>query len=466
MFVTIPGKAGVFMENTNNPPERRPNPRRRRRSRMQIFKQTYLPAIIVILVIVLFIIFAIGSINRSKEKKENAIKESIAAQESREAMLKALQEEVDTLLDKAGKLYHGYDYQAAIDAIDSFSGDVYEFPDLLEIRDNAATAQQSLVAWSDPTKIVNLGFHILVADGAKAFADKENGTMYKWNFLTVSEFSAILEQLYAGGYVLVDLDDVITRVTLADGTTSYSANTIYLPQGRTPIMISQTQVNYYSYMVDTNDDGAPDQSTGFAYQLTPDLKNKILTIDGELTGNYDLVPILEDFIAKHPDFSYRGARATIGVNGYDGVLGYRNKQLGDAEAVVNALRAAGYTIACNTYANKAYGLIGPESISKDLTGWTDNIKPIVGNVDVLCFAKNSDIAEAGLDYDGEKYQVLKDAGFRWYLGFCEDGEPWVNIGADYVRIGRLMVTGNAMSITPELYEGLFDVATVMDSVRK
>lgn len=454
------------MENTNNSPERKPNPRRRRRSRMQVFKQTYLPAIIVILVIVLFIIFAIGSINRSKEKKENARKESIAAQESREAMMQALQEEVDTLLDKAGKLYYGYDYQAAIDAIDGFSGDVYEFPDLLEIRDNASTALQSLVAWSDPTQVVNLGFHILVADGAKAFADKDNGTMYKWNFLTVSEFSAILEQLYAGGYVLVDLEDVITQVTLADGTTSYSANTIYLPQGRKPIMISQTQVNYYSYMVDTNDDGSPDQGTGFAYQLTTDLQNKILTMDGELTGSYDLVPILEDFIEKHPDFSYRGARACIGVNGYDGVLGYRNKQLGDAEAVVQALRDAGYTIACNTYGNKAYGLIGPETIASDLTQWADNIKPIVGDVDVLCYAKNSDISEAGLSYDGEKYQALKDAGFRWYLGFCDNGKPWVEISADYVRMGRLMVTGNSLTTTPEWYEGLFDVTTVLDESRK
>ena len=41
------------------------------------------------------------------------------------------------------------------------------------------------------------------------------------------------------------------------------------------------------------------------------------------TGSYDLVPLLEDFIQEHPDFSYRGARAIIAFTGYEGILGYR-----------------------------------------------------------------------------------------------------------------------------------------------
>ncbi len=46
--------------------------------------------------------------------------------------------------------------------------------------------------------------------------------------------------------------------------------------------------------------------------------------DGSIsTGSYDLVPLLEDFIQEHPDFSYRGARAIIAFTGYEGILGYR-----------------------------------------------------------------------------------------------------------------------------------------------
>ena len=42
-----------------------------------------------------------------------------------------------------------------------------------------------------------------------------------------------------------------------------------------------------------------------------------------VTGSFDLVPLLEDFIAEHPDFSYKGARAVLAFTGYQGVLGYR-----------------------------------------------------------------------------------------------------------------------------------------------
>ena len=43
----------------------------------------------------------------------------------------------------------------------------------------------------------------------------------------------------------------------------------------------------------------------------------------KLGGQIDFVPILEDFIAEHPDFSYQGARAILAVTGHEGVFGYR-----------------------------------------------------------------------------------------------------------------------------------------------
>jgi hypothetical protein len=42
-----------------------------------------------------------------------------------------------------------------------------------------------------------------------------------------------------------------------------------------------------------------------------------------VTGDYDMVPILEKFVAQHPDFSYRGAKAVLALTGYNGLLGYR-----------------------------------------------------------------------------------------------------------------------------------------------
>ncbi len=43
--------------------------------------------------------------------------------------------------------------------------------------------------------------------------------------------------------------------------------------------------------------------------------------DGTVSaGSYDLVPILNDFIDEHPDFSYKGAKAIIALTGYEGHL--------------------------------------------------------------------------------------------------------------------------------------------------
>ena len=46
--------------------------------------------------------------------------------------------------------------------------------------------------------------------------------------------------------------------------------------------------------------------------------------DGSIiTGSFDIVPILNDFIEEHPDFSYRGAKGILALTGYEGVFGHR-----------------------------------------------------------------------------------------------------------------------------------------------
>ena len=202
---------------------------------------------------------------------------------------------------------------------------------------------------------------MLIADPARAFADQQYGGMYNRNFVTIPEFNKILEQLYINGYVLVDFDSFTDNSSGLNGYESISAKTIYLPEGKKPIMITETMVNYYDYMIDGNKDGTPDAGgDGFAARLVVDANGDInaeyVDINSEThVGNYDLVPILEDFIKQHPDFSYQGARATLAVTGEQGVFGYRTntsyiasvgneyyeKEVIAANEVVQALRNKG-----------------------------------------------------------------------------------------------------------------------------
>lgn len=460
------------MENTNNNAPRRPNPRRRKRSRMKVFKQVYLPVIIVGLVVLLFIIFAIGSIKRSNEKRAAAREESIAQEASEEAELEIYRQKAAELMVEADKYAKNYDYDGAITVLDGFleiyTGNLDEFQDLMDRRESYLQTKNSLVAWDDPSRIVNLGFNLLIADSKTAFSDEGMGSTYKYNNISVTEFNNILNQLYQNGYVLVDMEDILTVTVNVDGTVSYAPKTLYLPEGKTPFMITQSQVNYYSYMVDGNDDGEPDKKgDGFAYKLkVKDGKfvNERINSSGEMvTGDFDLVPALETFIAEHPDFSYMGARAILVVTGYDGIFGYRGDE--DPSELLQALRDAGYTIGCNTYRNKAYGSIDTDEIKNDLESWETEIVPVLGQTNIFAFAKQSDIAPSGEAYSGKKYEALALGGYSYFLGFCDNGQPWMVFEESYVRQGRLMVTGNALEKKGNWFTGMFDASAVVDRSR-
>ena len=150
----------------------------------------------------------------------------------------------------------------------------------------------------DPGKVLHLSFPVLSLDSAGSG-------------LSVSQFRLILEDLYAGGYVLID------PYELADRTEKgFTAAQIMVPAGKKPLILSQHDVSY-----EEND-------TAHATALTKDASGRIsCTYYDEygslITGAQDVVPIVEEFIESHPDFSYKGARGILGVTGYRGLLGYQ-----------------------------------------------------------------------------------------------------------------------------------------------
>lgn len=459
----------------------RPRPRRRQRSKLQIFKETYLPVIIAGAALILILIFIIGSISRAVQTKkdEKAASESIAASLEAEAERQA--QEASRLLSEAALSAEGYDYESAINILQGFSGNLTEYPNVAAKLDEYTKALASTVAWTDPSQIPNLSFHVLIADAERAFVDEDYASSYRSNFVTTDEFSAILQQLYDNNYILVSLEDFTEVVSQEDGSKALAAKTLYLPEGKKPIMITGTNINYYTYMVDGDGDGLADQEgAGFASRLVVDGSGNPVAeyIDAEGTttnGAYDMVPILDAFIEAHPDFSFRGAKAILAVSGYDGIFGYRinpsaketlgadvyAQQLSGAQQIVSALQRDGYTLACYTYGNVAYGDSSATEIQVDLASWMEEVTPYLGNVDVLVYARESDIS----DYSGDSYQVLKNAGFRYFLSADSSSQSWASVEGAYVRQNRLPVTGDLLTNYPELYNGLFDATAVLSPLR-
>ena len=470
-------QAAVPAEQT---PAEAPAPVRRRKkmSRERMIKEVYLPPVILGLTLILLIAFFATSISRSiKANKE----EQAAIQASEQAASSALAREAEALVAKADVLAKGYNYDDAIALLDTFEGDKSQFQGMLDAYNNYTQAKAQLKPIDTPSSIPNLSFHCLIADPARAFSDKDWGESYNLNYVTIDEFSKILDQLYANGYVLVDFDSFIVETVGEDGKVTYSSQPIYLPEGKKPVMITETLVNYELFTIDSDGDMEADKGgDGFASKLVVKdgkIVNEYVDADGNvLYGAYDLVPILEEFIEDHPDFCYQGARATLAVTGEDGVFGYRimhsvkekkgedyyNQQVEGAKEIAKALRDRGYTIACYTYANVSYGSISATKIQVDLDNWTKEVEPVLGDVPVLVYAKASDISADG-NYEGGKYNVLKKEGFRYFISSAN--VPYAEITVNYVRQSRIMVTGQQMTTKADIFSSYFNAKEVLNDQR-
>lgn len=468
------------------------NPRRKPKSKFQIFKEAYLPLIIIALTLVLAVMFIIGGI---KQRGDGPSAQQPTAptdlgttapstSNSTDPVDPALLAEAEELMQQAALLIPEYDYAGALAILDTFSGDRNTIPALQEVYAEYTARLADMVEWKgDQVQILSI--HLLIADMERAFNDDIYAASYRKNFITTSEFSAILNQLYANGYILVSLDDLYTmEYNPSSGRDVYVAKTLLLPPGKTPVLLAETNANYYTYMTDSNGNGKPDgNADGFAYKLCYDAENgfynEMINSEGKLvTGAFDIVPMLEDFIAQHPDFSYRNARAIIACSGYDGILGYRinSTKLTEAEKqveraavaeLVAQLRATGYQIACFTYGSTQkstlnYSELSNNEVYADIQRWKEVIEPVIGQVDIMLFPKEVDIAGQEI-YDNAKFNVLYDAGFRFFLS--ANTTSWDQVHDKYVRHSVLMVTGSYLSKYSDRFTALFDATTVLDPYR-
>ena len=452
--------------------------RRKKMSRERIIKEVYLPPVILALTLILIVTFIGTAIGRSIR---NNREEQAAIDASNQAASDALAQEAQELVDKALALSDSYDYDEALAVLESFSGEKSQYQPMMDAYNRINQAKDKVKPFDNPSTIPNLSFHCLIADPARAFSDKDWGQSYNTNYVTVDEFSKILNQLHANGYVLVDFNSFIQETVGEDGKVTYTTLPIYLPEGKKPIMLTETLVNYELFTVDSDGDMEADKGgDGFASKLVVKngkIVNEYVDADGNvLYGAYDFVPILEEFIEEHPDFCYRGARATLAVSGEDGVFGYRimhsvkekkgedyyNQQVEGAKAIAQALRDRGYTIACYTYANVPYGTLSATKIQVDLDNWKKEVTPVLGDVPVLVYAKASDISADG-NYEGGKYNVLKGAGFRYFISSAN--VPYCEVTVNYVRQSRIMVTGQSMATNPQIFSNYFNVKDVTNELR-
>ena len=419
---------------------------RRRKKR----RRTFLLIFIIILILCVIVTGAIFAFKFFASKKSKNSTPSSAENTTVEQSAQVQEAELEDLLNKADRLALGYDYDKAIELLSSNE----TFKDDPKVSEAIAKYNEtkSTLVRQDPEKVPHVFFHSLIVDKSKAFDGDRKQMSYNQVMTTVGEFEKILDILYEKGFVLVRIHD-IAAMEKDESTGEYvmTPKDIMLPPGKTPIVMSQDDVCYYEYMV----------GDGFASRLVIGEDGRVTTEmdmdDGtSKVGDYDLIPILNKFIDKHPDFSYKGAKAIIALTGYNGIFGYRTapsysenptyeEDKKKATEIANALRADGWEIASHSWGHRHLGKESEEAFKTDCDKWQNEVETLVGETDILIYPFGTDVGSwHNYTNDNTRYVYLRDQGFRYFCNVDSSAPYWVQIDKEYMRQGRRNLDGYRM----------------------
>jgi hypothetical protein len=412
--------------------------------------------------------------NKDKDDQNDKLSpEELEALREQERLMKEIAER-EELIEKAKKLTLSYDYDGAIEMIKSYQGNEggYQvYPALMEAIKEIEAEKESLVlyggSYTSVRQFNHVFFHSLVADNSKAFDGDYDSVGYNMYMTTIYEFKKMMESMYKDGYVLVSVHDIAKQVTDENGKTKFVEGEIYLPPGKKPFVLSQDDVNYYEYM----------EGDGFASRIVIGEDGKptceMVLDDGSVVqGPYDLIPILDEFVEEHPDYSYKGAKGIIALTGYEGALGYRTndptsptyeQDRETVKEVARVLKENGWEFASHSWGHKNMLEKSFEFIKKDTNRWLEEVAPLIGPTDIFIFPFGVDIERTMGHYSSDKYQFLKEAGFNYFHGV--DSKPWMHLKDDYVRMTRRPLDGQAMLQFPERLQDLFNLEEIIDPER-
>ena len=295
--------------------------------------------------------------------------------------------------------------------------------------------------------------------------------------ITATEFARILESVYERGYVLVDIADVWSEVTDESGQPKMVRNTLYLPQGKKPLILSYDDTNYYDYMLEN----------GFAYKLILGEDGKIASwgLDPQgkevVSRDLDAIPMLDKFVEEHPDFSPFGAKACLSLTGYQGILGYRTQtdrtvawtaereaarqaEIEAVKPIIAELKRTGWTFGSHTFGHIRLGTLSLEDIQADTQRWFDEVGSLVGETNVLFYPHGERPDGGDWQQTGPVFQYLQGQGFRILCSVGIESFSYIKKDVCAVICDRLHPDGTTLrsKYVDERYGQFYDVREIFD----
>ena len=334
------------------------------------------------------------------------------------------------------------------------------------------------VAWNDIVE--HLFFHPVVAYPELAFdGDSQADGIDDW-MVTVDEYNKILQSVYDNGYILVDINDVWSETTGEDGQPKMVRNTLYIPEGKKPLILSYDDVNYYDYML----------KDGFTYKLIIGDDGLLWSWGKDPQGNevvsqdLDALTILDKFVRQHPDFSPFGAKGSLSLTGYQGILGYRtntdtqdwddakeaNRQR-EREAVkpiIAELKRTGWTFGSHTWGHINLSNHSVESVKEDTQRWLDEVGSLVGPTTILYYPHGARPDGDDWKTTGPVFKYLQSQGFRVFASVGIESFSYIKKDICAVICDRLHPDGTTLRSASclERYMKFYDARQVIDlSVR-
>ena len=326
--------------------------------------------------------------------------------------------------------------------------------------------------------VEHLFFHPVVAYPELAFdGDSKSDGIDDW-MVTAGEYLKILESVYEKGYVLVDIADCWSEQTDESGQTRMVKNTLYLPEGKKPLILSYDDVNYYEYML----------ANGFTYKLIIGEDGKLWSWGKDPQGkevvsrDLDAVTILDKFVEEHPDFSPFGAKGCLSLTGYEGILGYRTqtdskswtaeqeanrqKEIEAVKPIVAELKRTGWTFGSHTWGHISLNTRTFDTVTADMQKWFAEVGSLVGETSVLFYPFGGRLDGDDVQQSGPAFRWMQEHGFRI---FCSVG-IWSKCKSDISAVicDRLHPDGTTLRSAKarERYMKFYDAKDIIDlSVR-
>ena len=352
----------------------------------------------------------------------------------------------------------------------------YEILDPTVMPEGGSRDGVAYAAWDGIVE--HLFFHPLIAYPELAFDGDAQEKGLDDYMVTVDEFNKILDSCYANDYVLVDIGSVWSETAGEDGTPVMVRNTLYLPEGKKPLILSYDDTNYYPYMLEN----------GFTYKLILDEDGRVtswgLNPQGEevVSRELDAIPALDKFVEEHPDFSPFGAKASLSLTGYEGILGYRTQTDGTVEwtdeleaarqaereavkPIIAELKRTGWTFGSHTWGHVNLAKKSLSVIQEDTEKWLDEVGSLVGETPILYYPHGARPDGGDWTQTGPIFQYLQEKGFRVFCSVGTESFSYIKKDICAVICDRLHPDGLTLRYSRKRYLQFYDAKDILDPVR-